>query len=291
MRNATATNTARNASATNTARNGVRGNTARNGIRGNTARNATRALAAAAVALGVLGAGSATASAKSIEGEIEPWSPVEEPAVKAPTYEVPTARDLVRDRLPEAKLPEGYTFPDDDADPEPAVPEPEPDTHGVDVDPERFVVDDDALDRLDVGDIERVIPGGEVEPGNGCDDPDFAEEYPEKCPQQEPQGDPEDGSGEPCGPNDGEDCDEPGDEPADDPEDETTVTTTTVSEETADEPEVEVESASEEAAEELAYTGSSPLVPLLGIGLVGAGAAVAGLSIVSRRRSGSQAEA
>lgn len=231
-------------------------------------RGAPRFLAAATVALGAVSFAGAGASAESIDGEIEAWSPPEQPTSTAPAYEIPTAEDFVRDGRIRVELPEGYELPDDDATAEPASPHAEVPEAG----PGRFTVDEDAIKPLDPAEIEDLLRGDDPDIGEqpgGCDDPGFAAEFPEKCPEQEPQDDPVDQPSETPTTVDGN----PG---------------TTVPGQGGDEPEPEVRDSTETAAEELAFTGSGPLLPLLGAGLLGTGAVVAGLSLAARRRSASQ---
>ncbi len=304
-----------------TGRNSTRRNPNRRARRSRSRLAVTAALATGAV-FGVGGVASAdSASADSAAPRGDAWSS-EAPRITVPTNrgsndKVPGLDDYLVEGSISRELPESYGWPDDDADPEPADPGDNP----PGVDPGRFIVDQDALGTLDPDDLEGILPdpqeggggpGGEDRLASngeqGCDDPDFAAAYPQKCPDRETPGDTRDiPPEEPCetsgddAPSDDASGDDATDGPDVEPGDEceqpdvtttTTVpdeTTTTVTERRRSEPGPDV--GSEVATKGLAFTGSSVALPLVGVGLLGAGAVVAGISRASRRRTTGPGEA
>lgn len=249
-------------------------------------RTASRLIAASLIAV-VGAAATATAAGAapgpggpegdSIEGQIEAYDPPTAPKPSVPHPTVPSVGDLqLKDDL-EVHLPDGYTYPDDDADPEPC---------GEDCPP---AADDDLLEEAvpldpEVGpqDCTEDHPCEEPgdEPSDDCDDPEPTK--PEK-PTAEVADDqvliekavPEFPGGDVPEATEPEDCDTPEDTPTTTPE---TPTTT---------PEVEYE-VDERKVEELAFTGSNLLLPLVGAGILGAGAVAVGLSLAARRRTEAQ---
>ncbi len=204
------------------------------------ARRGARFLAATLVVIGGTAAAASSAAAApappdpgshSAEGSFEGSDPVVPPSPPTPQVSIPTVQDLVGADLGEVKLPDGYVFPDDDADPELCDPD-------CEVDPSEEA-------------------DGDGEEGVPCESAD--------CPEEET------------------------------PQEETTTTTpetttsTTVYE--LDDVGVDVEDATQRKNEELAFTGSNLLLPLAGVGLVGAGVLVAALSLAARRRAEADAEA
>lgn len=241
-------------------------------------RSGSRLAVVAAFAAGAVMSLGGVASADNGGGG-DAWSPHATPRVTVPVHKVPRLDDYVVGGSLSKELPEEPTWPDDDADPEPAHRvDPGADTH--DADPGRFTVDADHPVSLDPEDLDRLLPG-----------------------EDEGAGDPEPGEGEGGEP---EPCEPPADETTDGPDTEpgecehpgetsgTTVpeeTTTTVDEEPRTKPEVEPEFDSGLATKELAFTGSGPALPLIGAGLLGTGVVVAGISMASRRRTTGQGEA
>ena len=266
----TSNTSASNTSTSRTNRNDAR--RVRNNPNKRVRRNGARMMVLAAFAVGGAALGTGTAAAEtgpagghSIEGEIPAWEPPSLQTAELPEMKIPTVKDLVGEG---AILPEGYTLPDDDAEPEPA----EGDVHAEEA---------DSLVQLQPGDLERVRPeladDAKVPQGSDCGDEDFAAKYPEKCPGDE---EPDCELADECPQEDG---DEPNEPTTTTPETTTTtpeVTTTAVYEDT------EVEGKTAERADgELAFTGSGLTLPLVGAGVLAAGAVAAGLSMSAKRRS------
>lgn len=236
-------------------------------------RNSSRLATLAAVTIGAVVVAAGSASAESIEGDIEEWSPPTVPGFEMPRPDPAGLRDFRVEASAAQRLAEEPPESEDDAGAGPGAPGPDADPRH----PGRFRVDTDRIRPYDPDELERIVPE--------LIDPDHV---PDTAGGEDPGEDP--GQKKPDDENPCTTTEEEMTGKCDQPEQTTTTvpgeTTTTVAEPGPLEAEPEV--LDEVASKELAYTGSGVALPLLGAGLLGTGAVVAGLSMASRRRNSAQ---